>query len=397
MSSPEFQGPSPESRNGGMREIILNGVSKLGIETVGITSKTDYSHLEGFLISRKNKDQSCEFEEQNINKRLNAKNLFPECRSIIAIGVPYGQGYKIPFSNNKGLLSVSSHGLDYHKKVNLLLNKFAEEIMKSTSFKYVATVDTSFLIDKEICKSSGLGNYGKNSLLINKNLGSFMNLAYLLTDIEIEDEQEPILTDVEIKGDNRREEDICGSCNICVKYCPNKAIFDEGGINPIKCVSYLTQTKNYIPLEYRESMGRQIYGCDICQIVCPKNKEILNRNTSEDYSDLIADLNELLSISNKDFTNKYGHMAGSWRGRNIWKRNGLIALGNLRIKTMFGHVKDQLQNPSEMIKIYAAWSLLKINKTLAKDILYKEIKYANTNVKDEYSKLLEVQDDSMFL
>ncbi len=379
----EFQGPSSECRNT-MRKIILDAAYKLGIETVGITSRTDYSYLDYFLISRKNKNQSCEIEEQNINKRLYAKNLFPEVKSIIALGVPYGQGYKIPISKNKGLLSVSSHGLDYHKKVNSILIKLAEEIMRFTSFKYVAAVDTSFLIDKEICNSAGLGNYGKNSLLINKNLGSFMNLGYILTDIEIE-------------GDNTNEEDVCETCNICVKSCPNHAIFDEGGINPTKCVSYLTQTKNYIPLEYRENMGRQIYGCDICQIVCPKNKKILNENTCEDYSDLIVDLQELLSITNKAFTNKYGHMAGSWRGRNVWKRNSLIAMGNLKINSMFQNVKTELENPSEMIKIYAGWCLLKLNKSLAKDILYRNIKYENANIKDEYLKLLEVQDDSMFL
>lgn len=361
-----------------MREIIKDAAYKLGIESLGITNKTDYSHLEGFLKSRKNKNQSCEFEEENINKRLNAKNLFPECRSIIAIGVPYGHGYKIPFPKDKGLLSVSSYGQDYHKKVNILLKELADQIMQYINFKYIACVDTSYLIDKEICKSASLGNYGKNSLLINKDKGSFINLGYLLTDIEIEE-------------DTVQEEDVCGRCNICVKSCPNHAIFEKGGINPKKCISYLTQTKNYIPLEYRENMGRQIYGCDMCQVVCPKNKDVLNKNTKEDYSSLIIDLGLILNISNKDFVKKYGHMAGSWRGRNIWKRNALISIGNLNLITMFQRVKDELENPSQMIKIYAAWSLLKLNEKLAKDILYNNLKYEETNVRDEYLKLLEAE------
>ena len=249
-----------------MKQIIKETAYKLGIETVGITNRTDYSYLEDFLINRKNKNETSEFEEQDIKKRLNTKNLFFECRSIITLGVPYGEGYK-PSVLDTGLLSVSSHGIDYHKKVNTLLYKLAEEISKYNDFKYIACVDTTFLIDKEICKNSGIGNYGKNSLLINPNKGSFINLGYLLTDIEIE-------------GDNTTEEDICGSCNICIKSCPNNAIFENGGINPKKCVSYLTQTKNYIPLEHRENMGRQIYGCDMCQVVCPKNKEVLNKKTN---------------------------------------------------------------------------------------------------------------------
>ncbi len=361
-----------------MKQIIKECAYKLGIDTVGITDRTDYSYLEDFLIKRRNNNQASEFEEADINKRLSAKNLLPEVRSIIAIGVPYGEGYKIPSFSEKGLLSVSSHGVDYHKKVNELLYKLAKDLAKYIDFKQIACVDTSFLIDKEICKNSNLGNYGKNSLLINKRRGSFINLGYLLTDIEIE-------------GDNISEEDICGSCNICVKSCPNSAIFENGGINPKKCLSYLTQTKNYIPLEYRENMGNQIYGCDMCQLVCPKNKEVLNKYTNEDYSDLIIDFKEMLTIPNKDFLNKYGHLAGSWRGKNIWKRNALISIGNLKINSMFQNVKDELQNPSETIKIYAAWSLLKLNKFLARDLLYKNLKYENDNIKNEFLKLLEAK------
>ncbi len=361
-----------------MKQIIKESAYKLGIDAVGITDRTDYSYLENFLINRNNNNETSEFEEQNINKRLNAKNLLPQCRSIIVIGVPYGEGYRIPSVSHKGLLSVSSHGIDYHKKVNELLNKLAEEISKYIEFKYVACVDTTFLIDKEICKNAGLGNYGKNSLLINETKGSLINLGYLLTDIEI-------------IGDNITEEDICGNCNICIKSCPNNAIFEKGGINPKKCVSYLTQTKNYIPLEYRENMGRQIYGCDMCQVVCPKNKEILNKNVDEDYSDLILDFQELLTISNKEFLNKYVHMAGSWRGRNIWKRNAIISIGNLSINSMFQNVKEELHNPSDMIKIYAAWTLLKLNKSIAKDLLFNNLKYENDNIKNEYLKLLEAK------
>ena len=361
-----------------MKQVIKEAAFGLGIETIGITGKTDYSYLEDFLLCRKVKNIDCEFEEQNINKRLNAENLFPKCKSIIAIGVPYGEGYKIPSFSEKGLLSVSSYGEDYHKTVSFLLNKLAREIMRYVDFEYISCVDTTFLIDKEICKNADLGNYGKNSLLINENKGSFINLGYLLTDIETD-------------GDAISEDDICGSCNICVRSCPNNAIFEKGGIDPKRCVSYLTQTKNYIPLDYREKMGRQIYGCDICQVVCPKNKGVLDKNSSEDYSVLAVDLEEIIAISNKDFFNKYGHTAGAWRGRNIWKRNALISIGNLKIDSMFQRVKAELQNPSEMIKIYAAWSLLKLKKNFANDILYSSLKYENDIVKDEYLKLMEAK------
>lgn len=366
-----------------LKQIIMDAACKTGINTVGISNILDYSYMENFLNNRYNNNQSCEFEEQNINKRLNAKNLFPECKSIITAGIPYGEGYKMLNPSDKGILSVSSFGTDYHKEVNILLEKLAEGINKYIDFKYIACADTSFLIDKEICKVSGIGNYGRNSLLYNENYGSFIHLGYLLTDMEIEG------ITIQNEEDIIQNEDICGDCNICVKSCPNDAIFNKGGINSKKCISYLTQTKNYIPLEYRENMGSQIYGCDMCQIVCPKNKKILNKNSKDDYKSLYIDLRELLIISNKDFLNKYGSMAGSWRGKNIWKRNALISIGNLKLNSLFQTVKDELQNPSTIIKIYAAWSLLKINKILARDILYKNLKYEEKDIKEEYIKLLE--------
>ena len=359
-----------------MQEIIKETAYKAGINTVGISHILNYSYLEEFLINRYNNNHSCEFEEQNIKKRLNAKNLFPECKSIIAVSIPYGYGYKMRYFPDKGMLSVSSYGEDYHKKANLLLNKFAIGLKKYINFKYIAVADTSFLIDKEICMTAGIGSYGKNGLIYNEKEGSFIHLGYLLTDINIE-------------GSLAIKEDICGTCNICVRSCPNGAIFDDGGINPKKCISYLTQTKNYIPLEYREKMGSQIYGCDICQIVCPKNKEILNKVPVNDYSSLYIDLKEILNISNTGFLNKYGIMAGSWRGRNVWKRNALISIGNLKMNYLYEHVKNELKTPSNMNKVYAAWTLLKLDKVSAKQVIYNDMKYVNHEVKEEYIKLLE--------
>jgi epoxyqueuosine reductase len=138
-----------------MKEIIKEAANKLGIETIGMSNTTDYSHLEEFLLKRKNNNLDCEFEEGDVKKRINAKNLFPELRTIITVGLPYGEGYKIPSSGHKGLLSVSSHGEDYHKRVKSLLIKLAQEIMHHIDFKFSPCVDTSYLIDKEICKLAG--------------------------------------------------------------------------------------------------------------------------------------------------------------------------------------------------------------------------------------------------
>lgn len=362
-----------------MKQRITEIANSIGIEIVGFTSVLDYTYLTEFMLDRANKGYHCEFEELNIYKRLDVRNVFPDCKSIIAIGVPYGEGYKKPSTNNKGLLSVSSYGEDYHNKLDSLLKKLALEIKNYKDFKYKICIDTTPLIDKEICKNAGIGSYGKNALLINEKFGSFINLGYLLTDLEIE-------------CDNRiNNKDICGECDLCIKSCPNNAILKAGGINAKQCVSYLTQTKDYINIEYRKNMRNQIYGCDVCQLVCPKNKIIFDKISNNDYYDLLIDLEELMQISNKEFAFKYGHMAGSWRGKNIWKRNALIAIANLRLESMFEMVKNELSNPSDMIKIYAAWCLKKLDKEKATEILNNRQKSENDKIKMEYTRLVEAE------
>lgn len=365
-----------------MKQRIIEIANSLGIEIIGFTSVIDYSYLADFLNDRKKKGYSSEFEEQETSKRLDVRSVFPNCKSIIAIGVPYAKGYKKPITNNKGLLSIVSYGDDYHKKLNFLLKKLAEEIKNIKFFEYEICVDTSPLIDKEICKNSGIGIYGKNTLLINEKFGSFINIGYLLTDLEIE-------CDNNINNIN-----ICNDCDICIKSCPNKAILEGNSINARRCVSYLTQTKDYIPLAYRKNMKNQIYGCDVCQVVCPKNKINSDKESNIDYSNLLIDLEELMKISNKDFKLKYGHLSGSWRGKNIWKRNALIAIGNLKLESMFDLVKNELNNESDMIKIYASWCLMKLNKEKAKELLHNWLEKENDTIKREYAKLAEAENDS---
>ncbi len=364
-----------------MKNMIADIAKKIGIDVIGFTDVVNYSYLQELLVSRKNKGLNSEFEEQNIIKRLDARNILPGCKSIIAIALPYAEGYKKVIAPYKGLLSVVSYKKDYHKTVNRLLENLAAEMRKHFNFEYSACVDTTPLIDREICKNAGIGQYGKNNLLINENYGSFINLGYLLTDLEI-----PCADSQAVN--------ICNDCAICIKSCPNNAIMEGGIIDATKCVSALTQTKKYIPVDYRINMKNQIYGCDMCQIVCPKNKKILDKETNEDYKSLELDLEELLKISNAEFEQKYGSMSGSWRGKNVWKRNALISIANLKLVSLFEDVQNELDNPSDMIKIYACWALMELDSKKAADILNKRYDYENDIIKCEILKLLEDYYDS---
>ncbi|MEL7646593.1 MAG: tRNA epoxyqueuosine(34) reductase QueG [Sedimentibacter sp.] len=363
-----------------IKDTIKEAAVSLGIESIGFTNVLDYSYLEENLRRRKAYGFESEFEEHDIEKRLDVRNVFLKCKSIIAVAVPYGVGYKKPSVADKGLLSVVAFGEDYHTKIRCMLEKLAKEIQKQFDFEYVICVDTSPLLDREVCRNANLGHQGKNTMLINNHYGSFVNLGYILTDIEMECEK-------------YEEKDICGSCSLCMKSCPNKAITDSG-IDTGRCISALTQTKKDIPYEYRLSMKNQLYGCDMCQLVCPRNKKVLGMGSSVDYSCLAVDLKEILTISGAEFAKKYGNTSGGWRGKNIWKRNALIAIGNLRLQSMYEAVEKELDSPSEMIRIYAAWSLLMLHAKKASVVLNNRLNNEKDKVRHEFEKLLEVYDDN---
>lgn len=244
----------------------------------------------------------------------------PECKSIIAIAISYNVDFKPrPEGEFYGKLSKSSWGLDYHIVLKDKMEQLIGRISKGIEFNYRYFVDTGPLVDREIARKAGIGYYGKNCNIINDELGSFIFLGYILTDLELEPD-----TPVEEK---------CGDCNICIKSCPTNALYKPYRLNPNRCISYLTQTKNQIEDELKSKMGRSIYGCDICQRVCPKNisakksihKEFIPTNG-------YIELDEIFNISNKEFKRKYGHMAFSWRGKGIIKRNADIIYNNIAKK-----------------------------------------------------------------
>ena len=361
-----------------MKDKILMLARSLGIDKVGFTNTTKFDDLSELLSYRIKNNYSCEFEEKNLSKRIDASCLLPGCKTIITAVFPYAKGYRIPKADNMGNISVSSHGQDYHKIIYERLDMLVKGLLEHFRFNYKICVDTTPALDRAICTKSGLGRIGKNSMLINDEYGSFVFLGSVLTDIDI------------IADGESGAWDMCKNCRICIDKCPNGAIMDNGILNTKKCVSYLTQTKLYIPTEFRSAMGRQIYGCDECQVNCPKNIKILRQDSEVDYSSLLIDLEELLKMSNKSFGAKYGSLAGSWRGKNIWKRNAMIACANMKLDNFYEIIREELNGKSDMFKMYSAWVLLELNVRKSKDIIFNKIKYENEFISKEYSRLLTI-------
>lgn len=332
-----------------LNQYIFDKSKEVGIDICGFTDSLPLYNLKDYLKYREKNGIKTEFEEEDIDKRINPKLTMENCKSIIVLGISYNVDYdEKPEYPLRGKLSKSSWGIDYHVVLKQKIELLIEEIKKQVHFEYKYFVDTGPLIDRELARKASIGYYGKNCSIINDEYGSFIFLGYILTDLDLEFREEV---------SNK-----CGDCDLCLRTCPTGALEGAGKFNPKKCISYLTQTKDNIPNSLREKMGIKIYGCDTCQLVCPKNKGVKKSSHKEFIPETHGYINieELLSMSNREFKKKYGSMAGSWRGKTILKRNAIIALGNMKREENIHLLIPKLRDSNPMIREYAEWAIVNI-------------------------------------
>ncbi len=206
---------------------------------------------------------------QHVTKRTDPGLLFPGARSIIVTGLNYYPG-RVQGGNGVPVISRYAYGVNYHRVIKSRLNKiltFLRSIQPEINGK--AFVDTAPLLEKAWGKEAGLGWPGKNSLLINRDIGSFFFLGILIVDIDLD-------------YDKPAEEDYCGNCNNCIESCPTGAINGNRTIDVRKCIAYQTlEAKSRIPEEIIMKLEGRIFGCDRCQEVCPWNKDARPHTVSE--------------------------------------------------------------------------------------------------------------------
>lgn len=295
-----------------IEDFIINYGKQIGISEVGICGTEFFDNIEKILYLKN--AQLKGFVEQDIELRINPLKTMPSAKSIIVFCLGYHKKFDFEMDDElRGSISIGAVGLDYHIVLNHALQALAEELKKIVDFEYRIFVDTGPLSDRAVAQRAGIGDILKNGSLCSKN-GSMMFIGYMLTDLIL----------------NKTKKDFtisCGDCKICVDCCPGKAIHEKGGIDAIKCVSFLTQMKTPLNISQMKTIGNKLYGCDICQIVCPKNN-MQKKTIFSDREAAMPRLEEILMLSNKDFKMRFGQTAIFWRGRNVIARNALIALGN---------------------------------------------------------------------
>ncbi|MFE8703041.1 tRNA epoxyqueuosine(34) reductase QueG [Cytobacillus sp. FJAT-54145] len=334
---------------------IIEYSKTIGIDKIGFTTARTFDTLKNRLLQQQALNYQSGFEEPDINKRVNPALLIDQPRSIISIALAYPSKMKVRVVSKKGerrgIFCRASWGTDYHVVLRDRLKKLEDYILsKVPDAALKSMVDTGELSDRAVAQRAGIGWSGKNCAIITPEFGSYVYLAEMITNLPFEPD-EPM-------------EDRCGECNKCVDVCPTGALIQGGQINAQRCIAFLTQTKGFLPDEFRDKLGNRLYGCDTCQTVCPENKgKDFHIHAEMEPDPEIAKplLKPLLRISNKEFKEKFGHVSGSWRGKKPIQRNALIALAHYKDESAVNEMIAVLtEDPRPVLRGTAAWALGKI-------------------------------------
>ncbi|WP_239256956.1 tRNA epoxyqueuosine(34) reductase QueG [Listeria ilorinensis] len=373
-----------------LKEAIKTYAAEIGIQKIGFTTADPFLFLKKRLKKAEEADVLTGFEHPNIDERVYPELIFDQPRSIIAIALAYPSKLKETPTSKKearrGVFARASWGIDYHtilREKLALIETFIKKHEPNARMK--SMVDTGELSDVAVAERAGIGARGKNTLLLTKEFGSYVYLGEMITNLSFEPDQ-PI-------------GDLCGSCNQCVKACPTGSLLGDGKMNPLICLSYLTQTKGFLDEKYRDVLHNRLYGCDTCQVVCPYNRGVdyhLHPDMEPDPELVRPELKPLLSISNKEFQTRFGEMAGSWRGKKPIQRNAIIILGRYRDATAVPILIQVLTNdPRPVIRGTAAWSLGKIASEEALSAIRKaKLQEKDPDVLDELAraeKMIEIR------
>jgi epoxyqueuosine reductase len=251
-----------------------------------------------------------------------------------------------------GKVARYARGTDYHDVLRDRLNALrisVQELVPGCRGRGI--VDTAPLLERDFARRAGLGWFGKNTMLLNKRLGSYFFLGALLLDVEL-------------KPDPPQQTSHCGTCTACLDACPTAAFPEPGKLDATKCISYLTiELKGPIPLHLRRGVGNWLFGCDICQEVCPWNRKapVAQEPAFQPRTDMeVLDLLQLLSLSEEEFHRRFKGTALTRSKRRGLVSNAAILLGNRGDPAALPALQKALDDPEPKVREAAQWAIAQI-------------------------------------
>ncbi|MBI5932462.1 MAG: tRNA epoxyqueuosine(34) reductase QueG [Chloroflexi bacterium] len=356
-----------------LKESIKAKAKQLGFVLAGFTTPDPAPHLkfyEDWLARGHHAEMNYLAADRARAARANPRLLLPECKTILVLGVPYDRPAPLrlpPNSPNFGGVARSAEGgiasyalgEDYHlvlpPRLAALVQFIEAQVGHPVPNRYYT--DTGPLLERDLAQRAGLGWIGKNTCLIHPQKGSYFLLAEILLGLELEPDA-PFATDH------------CGTCTRCIEACPTDAILPNRSLDARRCISYLTiENKGDIPEDLRPKMQDWIFGCDICQQVCPWNKfsapegdASFGPRAGSALSDLIA----TLALSPQSFNRQFKRSPIQRAKRRGLIRNASVALGNINDERAIPALENAINDPEPLIREHAQWAIQQIENRKSK-------------------------------
>lgn len=335
---------------------IAAHAARLGFDLVRFTSAAPFPDAQRALEERIDGGLMSGLEwftKERASVAGNPRNLMPGAQTIVSLGISYLSDEPfIPSEPGapRGRVARYAWGLDYHEvfKGKLwALHSYVQELL-GRPVEARALVDTARIVDRAVAQRAGLGWYGKNSNILSREHGSWILLGELLLDVELPPD-EPVKTH-------------CGSCARCMPACPTGALIAPGVLDNNRCISYLTiELRGPIPREMRPLIGDWVFGCDVCQDVCPVNRKAAPGNHPEfaptEGIGPSPSLIELLDMTEDEFKARYRKSPvkrTKWAGL---RRNAAVALGNIGDPAAIPALVRALNGEPPLVRGHAAWAL----------------------------------------
>lgn len=341
-----------------LRRNIEGEARRLGFDLFGICAPETPPHLDVYLRwlrQGRHGEMAYLAAPYAQERRAHPNHILPECRSILVLGMHY-PAPTLPAADSPaqptGRVAAYAWGEDYH---DVLLSRMRHltsfiESNFGTPLQSRCYTDTGAILERDLAQRAGLGWIGKNTCLIHPRRGSFFLLAEILLSVDLE-------PDPPFSGDH------CGRCRRCLDACPTGAILPDRTLDARRCISYLTiELKGPIPLELRPLTGNWVFGCDICQQVCPWNQHFSSQAGGAGFPPRPGvshpNLLQELGLSQAEFSPKFKGSPIKRAKRRGYLRNVAVALGNLGLPEAVPLLEQALQaEPEPLVRGHVAWAL----------------------------------------
>jgi epoxyqueuosine reductase len=337
-----------------LKQTIKDEARQLGFVLAGVTTPEPPPHLSTFetwLAQGRHGTMNYLATDRSRARRADPRRILPECRSILVLGTPYSP----PSPSRRGAggeIASYAWGKDYHdllpKRMNSLVQFIEEKAGRPVRNRWYT--DTGPILERDLAQRAGIGWIGKNTCLINPKSGSYFLLSEILLDLDLEPDP-PFITDH------------CGTCTRCIEACPTDCILPDRTLDASRCISYLTiELKEDIPIEMREKIGDWVFGCDICQAVCPWNRFADEGDPAFGKENPALSLTDEMGLTPQAFNEHFRGTPVKRAKRRGYLRNVAVALGNTGDMHALPVLQNALNDEEPLVREHADWAINQIEK-----------------------------------